>query len=946
MIDVVIAFKIYSQWTKNYQGKIIGTKETAETIRNGYVYIFRKLRDSERNTDETRTRRYNIVDLSKTNKGTLPVRTLGEENYYFFMYSQVRLPIEREETIRLELNRLIRDNRLPNAGDSRLVYISLERNYTESILGIKRELYLRTDYEELSGNQADEDIAHCDAVLYLHDWYGQMEKAVKRYTDSIQEEDARYFETEVPLTNYNTHPHPQHAGARLIDNSNFHADDTFSRKDLYALTLLFDELVKDGSGRDSTKYMNNLRRLEVQTIETDPAKLQTAISSSDVFHNETIPCYRLFLNEVNERLAAIRQTLRPCIQDIISILEIKSADSTFIDYLYFQDGTQERMLSLLADSIIYNELTMYPEDSRRFSKIFENAFADHERIIDILPVGSPSELYKKAGEASVWTQLFALNVAAFLCTATVGILDELLKYMRTIADNIKENMVMILKKGLLKEFTARSTYFEMTQAQMRTFFRNNKIAYRLNTIDDAERLWRRRVEDYIHDKNIAFFDRIELKVSEADGVKKYHIAGTLFESDYETIENKINRLKGAKDLAQSLSLIMAGYSIIEQACFIQECDSLAYTIPYWVNIAGSISNIIESQLSAAGAVRVAGAVGWFLLGLESAVHVYLRGINNDYDAAGAYAGSTASFAVAGVIALFSGPGALVYGFVAAGLGLNLLANYLTDDEKDIFLKYSLWGTEYRENWRNSDEKLTSWWPKDSVRFSNLDDIKYPVTLGPKTAKGSAYVLTKEKENIIPVHNILIGMMRQIPDYKYTAFYEETLFNCYIPNQVKIELNLDSFSLAERIEIRLRKFKEKNRITGENEYEEKRNPDFAIELSDPGSSVYFYRSTRGVVSSSDYTPIESMEFINEAGNFKLLCVPSKRVIVAKYNEYMRGISSDQDIRRIEDIRLPIPKGILESRIIGERRTKYLFETTVYFKVPNYRSLRFAEAYTLL
>jgi hypothetical protein len=43
-------------------------------------------------------------------------------------------------------------------------------------------------------------------------------------------------------------------------------------------------------------------------------------------------------------------------------------------------------------------------------------------------------------------------------------------------------------------------------------------------------------------------------------------------------------------------------------------------------------------------------------------------------------------------------------------------------------------------------------------------------------------------------------------------------------------------------------------------------------------------------------IESMEFINEAGNFKLLCVPSKRVIVAKYNEYMRSISPGQDIRR--------------------------------------------------
>jgi hypothetical protein len=98
------------------------------------------------------------------------------------------------------------------------------------------------------------------------------------------------------------------------------------------------------------------------------------------------------------------------------------------------------------------------------------------------------------------------------------------------------------------------------------------------------------------------------------------------------------------------------------------------------------------------------------------------------------------------------------------------------------------------------------------------------------------------------------------------------------------------------------------------------------------------ATKGSVSKHNH-PVHNQL----PGTIKFQSGPT---IVAKYNEYMRGISSDQDIRRIEDIRLPIPKGILESRIIGECGTEYLFETTVYFKVPNYRPLRFAGAYTLL
>jgi hypothetical protein len=886
-----------------------GVKSTATDINSGFVYIFRKYNAGMHNGDGSIIA-VGEYEMPLDHTINISLTSFGEVRQNFFMYSAIKLSeTNRLEIIRKDLSDCLLKNNNKNSF-YRVQYIPLIKSdlFREKktdtdiqITGTVNYAYFFHDsrYSNSAFNDVDFEIrdSHVHgAVLYLHDWFGYLRSCAEKYQEEIKKY-YDFFNTTVALSKYNSHPQDTDpfSNAPTIDYT-----DQFTVGELFLLTEMIDKICK----KDPGKRQGNLRMFNKVSLsyEYDIINYDGSTRKESVNYTGPVPAYQLFLQETEEQISALINDLRSFIQRTMSLLKNRSANAAFLDYLFSNDNDKKLFLDTLGLATENYFLTMYAEDRSSFSEILTAALAASDDIIVRLPVDNIEQLYRVVGENPVLAFIVSLPFLNILTDESSRLVATLVAYSQTLSFSKVVDLHKLLSMGILKDLRQSGEVFSISAKSLYRYYQYIKkpLPMRGKKPDYSAmgRKWFDDITDDIHSKtNIPKNDIKPVEYSRF--YKRWGVKIPQFE-EIKDIGNLRKRgiIRGSDAFLGRMSLIVIGINTVYQLSLLNECKSLTHAVPHVFNLMSGTASVISSHLASISMVKAGGFAGgaFALAGAESLFNAYLMSQANDYDSSFFHVGASLSyFGAAAVTFKAAAAGAsmtavapAVMALVGLGFLFTTAAGYMKDEDIDVFLKYCVWGFNYREDWddrRIREETLPSWWPNKKLKIADMESRDHEILLGGEIKKGDAYRLY-DGENTIKANTAILNIVRQIPPYTLNVYQDPDLVNKVIPQQFVIDLNVHSFEPIKTIEARIRQ---------EISHDHEGNPVYGTERHitiDPLSedfTGYFYKKQPPMepITLPPVAISSTKDEIGEAFCLRILVIPNQRFI----NDRLRQIPQE-------------------------------------------------------
>jgi hypothetical protein len=896
--NIAVTFKRYTEFgsrrINSVQNAIDGVKSSAESINCGFVYVFRKYNDGPLNKDGSivAVREY-VMPPPSDQPITIVLTELGKVRENFFVYSTVKL----SEGNRLEIIRKDLSDRLLGANNKnsfcRVQYIPMVKPDLFSGKRSRTDIMISNtvNYNYFFDSPRNPDTAFKDvdfeirdnrvqgATIYLHDWFGYLSSCKDEYQEKIKNY-YTFFNTKVTLSNYNRHPYNMDLN---FEEPSRNFNDRFTIGELLPLTETIDKIYNKKRG----KYGGNLRMFREVSIhdEYNVVEYDGSVRKESVDYTGEVPAYRLFLQETEEQITIVRNELRPAIQRIICLLKDAAANAAFSDYLFSNNNNKKLLFDTLGLATENYFLTMHAEDRLSFSELLIMALAKSGEIADRLPVRDIDQLHRIAGENPVLVFIFSLPVLNILTDESTRFMETLLAYAKTLSLSKTVDLYALLSKGIFKDLRKSGEAFSISKKGLLRFKgsnfprRNGKIDYAAI----AEKWYGVMTGEVRLKTNNPTLELERIRYSR--GYRRWGVKIAQFE-EIDDVANlrKKGIITGADALLNRISIILVGFNTVYQLSLINECRSLTHAVPHGFNIASGMAALVSGHLKnidkAAGS-RWFGAAAFAFAGLESGFYAIRASQDNDYDSS-FFHGSASLTYFGAVAATLAGAGT---GPIMALAGLAFLfssiANYLKDEAIDVFLKYCVWGLEYKEDWSNDNRLLSSWWPLKSMDITDIESNTYEIIVGDDDVrKRNAYKLYDDSdERNIRANIAVLNIVQQIPSYDLNTYLDTTLVNKSIPRQFVIELAAHDFELMKTIEVKVMQQTGVNRATNASIYGGART--LTIDPSSPANAGYFYKDPNpGEMVKLPPVAIELIDEIDEAQLMRVLVIPSLEFITRR------------------------------------------------------------------
>lgn len=863
---VSVKFKLYHEY--RFRGnEIEGTKRSAKNADYGYVYYYRL------SGDQNSSSQLAHFSLSPGYVQTLAYEIAGKPARYFFFFSRIEISRKREEAISGDIKTFVdtRNSHNRSGGSKNIICRA-----THIPLTNQTDAYR---YYNFSGIR-DVDFPSSDTgnyvIIYLHDWYKYLENYNGEYQRFLNEY-IDFNNDSVKLINY--HMTDEH---RRFRSSNAYADnrisnDTFIRGQLYVLTKEIEAIVAK-----KLKYQNNMRS-HLEYGHEQYKKTNTDEGLIPVFD------YGKFLNEY----AGIKnrgRLLAEKIADLYAKDIHRSIHCTLFDYYYGSNEQINAVRTLVVESVRRN-FEFLDMGSERW-KAFEDFFLQNKGLIETRNYTGHTleELHTIYGDNDIFWAVFNLTDVVDKGASITGVLFDTLKeyydpdlFTRLIVSNRKYN-------GLFKPagvvFIDESRINRWYAGHMS----NRPKAEWAGTTADKMREWER----YQIDKLSPLYKDVKIEKVTRDGRTTRYVNVSLLTEDPDALSRTA---KVGSDVAYKLCAVFAAINIVSKIRAAQEGKNDLFSTV--VSVSSSLAAITEKPLldlfqgarslntrNTAGAM--AGITGKTLMALESYLEAEKRMRAHDYDAAFFY-GSSALLAL---LSVFTGSSELV----VLSLITSFLGGMVTDTDVDVFLKYSVWGTNYKDVWAgNRTPILPSWWSFNDraltgernfverekvLFFPTEDDEDYKLEL--------QYGLTPWDANsgrALENHRTLLNRLRQKTGFKLELTQNSLIWSLVMDREnMVIEVDLkDRIQFIDFIELQL--FQKRPNDFSDDFYF-KMHPIFPRPLlfpvKKPPDNVSPYSVVRNpydYLLDKNEREIGMYENLDDAKRFSVHILPSKRTFEA-------------------------------------------------------------------
>jgi hypothetical protein len=903
----------------------------------GFVYIFRMTNEIGRPVDETRPlEQLSPVDLSKADH-----QGLGSSHLHFFFYSRIQLSNDRINDITEDLKDFIAArNRDRNAKrNCRAKFIPFTRQqsgiYTyrtnSELQDYHIHLYSTAEGAELSMEDHDREV-NSAADIYLFDWYKYLEDIQKDCQEIKQNRQYDFFDQDIDLSEYNNFPEELREAFPVFSNAQpdririserfENGRDVFSFGGLFAVTKMLDELIKSTPGRH---HDDNLR----QYTYTPYASGHIPASSGPY------PVYKIFLRQYESLIDAYKAASAPVFARFMRILQNGYANSTFIDYMYAGGNDKQEFLKILGNIFENDYIVISEQMQKELVDLLAGAFEDGIDSIPNLSFNNSREVHGRMGEVSFLVHLFTYDNINFLADEVQEIYGALLVPLRQIP-GIAARVCNILTAGLFRDYVVLDKgQLIVSKGQLSLYIKETGLSNRygrLLTFQEAAAQWQTDGRPKLERMGVGNID-----FKDSGGSLKITAKGF-----------------DARGALTGIGVLVAAYGTLYQVALSKELlegGQRLYSIPEIVGAGGNITGIIGDILS----LKKVGGAAMAAAALESGIRAFIRFSENDGDAGAAYTASTMFYGLAAALIFTGGSGLAMAGLAAAGFAFTALAKYLTDDDVDRFIKYSIWGTHYREpGWadrRKQNHPLPSWWPDENYEVAHIVSSDWVIRAGWKQVKRNALDLSNEKHDnaqILDFHTAMFNAARQMPDASYRVAKSRFLGAMRTINgQTLIALWLNNFTVIKEITLNIYAFGENNKM-GPSQYT------YTVDLDQENSCACLYQwpdDKQPLV----FQPVERLENLADVNTFCVLLIPNERAVLEQINEYERvnlGIYARHNpnaplTRSLEEFasQRSIPRVVLEYGNNLQRGQKYSAAVQLKYRLSYLNPIEFHKEITV-
>ena len=354
-------------------------KDTAESIKSGYVYTFRFPRRTEERIDFcNENQQYFVVDnaaVTRTDRRYIQISELkivqenqtcfvcairpNESYRMHFAYSRIRLSKERLNAIAEEIGKNWR--------------------YARRAVDVNMAVFMPENSRRQNHTLNFRDIGNAEkGVVYLHDWFGYLEQCADTFYNAAEgahEEIATYLNAEINL-----------AGRGVPEGSS-----GLSRGSLYTLADYMDLLTERVFRGESNLFSPRPQ---------DPPGLP-----------EMRPFHEGVQAEINRLRGGERTTA--AIRLISLLLSNLHANSTFIDYMYGSPEEQNLLIETIAKCLHRYELVLHRQEKDRLYQAWDGIFCNLDKISKLTEnmdsVNTAEHVHRHIGEASVFIFMAAIG---------------------------------------------------------------------------------------------------------------------------------------------------------------------------------------------------------------------------------------------------------------------------------------------------------------------------------------------------------------------------------------------------------------------------------------------------------------------------------------------------------------------------------------------------------
>jgi hypothetical protein len=445
-------------------------------------------------------------------------------------------------------------------------------------------------------------------------------------------------------------------------------------------------------------------------------------------------------------------------------------------------SNKKLLLDTLGRSFECSFLTMYPEDRKKLAAILTSVYREYEALFEKVAFNSQTQLHNQVGDNYALLYILQFESINVYTDESLWLLEMLVDYADSLPDTMQVVQYNILRRGVFRNLNIQTSFCKIDERHLLNFIKKYFPDDLKNGKNYSEFIgrWFERTEKYLTGKGIRC--RLVDMTKPGDSSKRWVVE--VEQLDTVPDVNKLRTKLGIENLMKRVSVIIAGFNAAYQISLMRDCDSLVYAIPHMASAAGSIVSIGSTLADSFGVKalgRNLGSLALLLSAGESGVLAHLANKENDNDSAFFHAGASITYFGA-ASAVFLGAGnPVIMGLVGLGFIFTYLADYFKDTAIDIFLKYSVWGFHYKEDWRYVDDSVTlpSWWPSNDLSLSQIESDKTPIKIEGTIKKSDGYQLYNEtNEKNIKANYALLNIVRQIPPYRLEFATKDSPKNKY------------------------------------------------------------------------------------------------------------------------------------------------------------------------
>lgn len=859
--EVNVKFKIYTEFDDNLMG--IQASATAVKKNTGYIYIFRPhVRGEKREKDGTRVKKTIIRNPGKNE--SLPETILNQKTNNFFCYSLIKLSKKREKKIKKNLEKYITEKNstkdIPNNTfieyiPSRITYIPLSEN-NKNLRYLQPNGNPKQDFEwfKVAGENY--------AIIYLYDWITYLKKITKLYSDNLK------------------------IYSDVLDSSISVSGETYKVSSLYSFTETLKQVVEL-----KYKYDNNLANNDREANE-----ISDLLKNKEKYDTK----YETYLHYLKQLVDPKKKEVEKAAEKIIALFseDFKRIHSCLNDYSFGNDDEKDLVESIVGKSLY--KISLFLSDKTK--KIFRNEVVCNTLVANAKKLENinknnweAKDIVNHVGEDDWFTFAFIFGDLKRVVTDSANILET---FIGIYASKKQKNLVELkivwnyLTKGRYRKLVnKRQKIFSINEDKIhihaRRYKTNRSKKKSRKSKTKSKKLKKSNVKNSAYNK---FKKQLEDAYPGCE-VKKVNNQIKVYNSQFD--KNKIKKSNlgkqfnnGAKNIQKSveaLGVVLDLFNIFYQSeCLIsaKTKDDQILAVVSLLDSLTTISTAAASSLfkESASAIKAFGlGVGMILNGIEAGLNAIDRYENDDFDASNSYIASFCSLVV-GLMYLVAKAGTLPITIaIAMSLGFKLLGSYFTDDDIDIFLKYSLWGYNYQK----TPTKKYSWWPESGAIQSSKNIVS--------SKKKS---ILKNKENFFHLYDY---KPKNPVDFSYKQFKGKSLE--YQMLALKNILERPPYKLsAHNIHELHTKFNHKQFIDLQlyNIHDIKHIESIEIKLS-RGKIILFKNKFYPLIDQGHFrngnTDLDLTTDLEKVNNFRILFIASKLQLIRKIKLYLKRAKSD-------------------------------------------------------